>query len=286
MRSLFSLFLILIGIVPIRAQSESDSVFRFDYQMNWTESKGAKWIALKEKLEDSVFMIDIRPNAFPQYYKPVMHDKYSLLPDEKMLVRRTFFKKGESLPGEYAINVDILSFDEELYRLDVYSKDLNIHKTVFSKTLVPICPIIKTVEYHPNCSVSKLNFHDERKDSLWNANGEIISKLAPDWDIDELPIIEGFEEHTFERGFSMLVQQELEYPEEALNANIEGRVYTSFIITTSGTVEHLKVVRGVHPLIDNSSLEVLRKLKIAKPAMKNGEPVNLKLTYPFEYHIQ
>ena len=278
--------LLFLSSLTSNAQSESDSLFYFDFRMRPTSFEDARWVSHKAELYDSTYIVKTTRKDTSRFLKEETVDEYTLISDKKMIINRSFSKRGRSLPGEFQIEVDIRNHQLGLYELDLYSEKLNVHRTVYSNTLIPICPIIKTIEYHPNCSVSWVDYHDKKTDSIWNSDGELITELFFDENVDSLPIIEGYEEDHFALAIKKHVQSVINYSDEARSAEIEGRVYTSFVITSSGKVEHIRIMIGVHPFIDDSSLDVLRKMRIARPAMKNGKPVNLRMTFPFSYHIQ
>ena len=47
-----------------------------------------------------------------------------------------------------------------------------------------------------------------------------------------------------------LIQQKIKYPEEAKEQEIQGRVIVQFTIEKDGSVSDVKVVKSVHPLVD------------------------------------
>jgi len=209
-----------------------------------------------------------------------------MISTKEMCIQRSFSKRGESLPGSYTIDVDVVDKVDGLYTLDVISKALNIHKTVYSKTLIPICPIEKTRFYHPDCSLAKVDYHDATKDSIWNSKGELIVLIYDEDSVDSLPVLSEYTDERFDLALRRYIQNTIEYPEEAIEADIRGRVYISCIITSWGTVEHIQVEQGIHPLLDNASLDLLRNLKIKTPAQKGGQSVNYKLILPVTFNIQ
>lgn len=75
--------------------------------------------------------------------------------------------------------------------------------------------------------------------------------------------------------FAFLLEN-IEYPEEARMDSIEGRVIVKFIIDETGLVKDAAIVKGIHPLLDNEALKVVRKLPRFIPAEYNGKP---KISY-------
>ena len=47
------------------------------------------------------------------------------------------------------------------------------------------------------------------------------------------------------------------YPIEAIESGIQGMVYIKFLVTKSGEIEQLKIVRGVDDLLDNEAKRVI-----------------------------
>jgi len=57
------------------------------------------------------------------------------------------------------------------------------------------------------------------------------------------------------------IHQNLNYPEQARKDSIEGRVFVNFIVHVHyGTIDQVKIVRGVHPLLDSAAVEVIKKM--------------------------
>lgn len=75
----------------------------------------------------------------------------------------------------------------------------------------------------------------------------------------------------------LVVRVEPTYPEAARKARIEGVVILEAIITPSGSVEQARVVKSVHPLLDDSAQRALLQWRYG-PATLNGRPVRVYLT--------
>lgn len=76
----------------------------------------------------------------------------------------------------------------------------------------------------------------------------------------------------------------VEYPDEARKEGIMGRGRIAFEITETGELENIRVVQGIHPLLDSAAIKVVRVSPNWKPATKDGAPV--KTTYIFPYVFQ
>lgn len=87
--------------------------------------------------------------------------------------------------------------------------------------------------------------------------------------------------------FSKWVHEHKIYPEEAKKAGIEGRVYTQFTITKEGKLTSLKLIRGVHPLLDKEAIRVIESApQNWKPGLDHkGEPVDLTYGFPVIFKL-
>jgi protein TonB len=81
------------------------------------------------------------------------------------------------------------------------------------------------------------------------------------------------------------LQKEIEYPERALRANIEGRVYVRFIVNEKGEVENPEVVRGIGGGCDEEALRVVKMAKF-KPGLQRGIPVRVQYNLPIIFRIK
>jgi len=63
---------------------------------------------------------------------------------------------------------------------------------------------------------------------------------------------------------------------------VYGTVYIQFVIKADGSVDSVKVIRGVFPDLDRQVLKAARSMKGWKPAVRNGKPVSTKFILPLK----
>lgn len=78
------------------------------------------------------------------------------------------------------------------------------------------------------------------------------------------------------------IQQKIKYPELAMRANIQGRVYLRFIINERGEVEEPVVVRGIGGGCDEEALRVIKQAKFT-PGLQRGRPVRVQYAIPITF---
>lgn len=83
----------------------------------------------------------------------------------------------------------------------------------------------------------------------------------------------------------MCISRNLHYPAEAYASHIEGRVVVQFVVTKTGAVGQVRVVRGVSPDLDAEAVRVVKLLPDFIPGTLNGEPVNVWMTLPIVFKI-
>ena len=79
--------------------------------------------------------------------------------------------------------------------------------------------------------------------------------------------------------------QNIKYPAEAIEKEIQGRVILQIIVEKDGTITNAVVAKGVHPLLDNEALRVINQSPKWKPGKQNGEAVRVKYTLPVLFKL-
>lgn len=96
----------------------------------------------------------------------------------------------------------------------------------------------------------------------------------------------GAQKICFQRKVLTSVGNNFEYPKEAQEAHIGGRIYVYFVVEKSGRISSLEVLRGVHPSLDLEAMRVVSMLEIEKPAYQRGEAVRMSFTLPINARLK
>ncbi len=88
-----------------------------------------------------------------------------------------------------------------------------------------------------------------------------------------------------EQGFRRYVAESMVYPGEAQDKGIDGIVVAEFIIKKDGSLDNLKIVSSVDPLLDNEVLRVISASPKWTPGKHKGNNVVVKLTFPVVFKI-
>jgi len=78
------------------------------------------------------------------------------------------------------------------------------------------------------------------------------------------------------------IMKQTDYPDEAKDQGIEGRVYVQFVVSPEGEVTNLRLDPGVHPLLDQEALRVYSDVEF-RPGIRNGTPVPVRMRAPVTF---
>ena len=82
------------------------------------------------------------------------------------------------------------------------------------------------------------------------------------------------------------IKDNMIYPPEALKNRIEGKVIIQFVVTKTGKVGKVKVVRSVNKELDQEAVRLIKMLPDFSPGRNNvGEPVNVWYTLPVSFNL-
>ncbi len=82
------------------------------------------------------------------------------------------------------------------------------------------------------------------------------------------------------------VADHIRYPAMAQENNVHGRVVVQFVVTKTGAVGEVKVVRGKDPDLDKEAVRVVKTLPKFVPGKMNGHAVNVWYTLPIQFKLQ
>lgn len=110
---------------------------------------------------------------------------------------------------------------------------------------------------------------------------ESSSGLKPFTVVEQMPAYPGGEEamHKF-------VSENLKYPVKAQTAGISGRVTVRYIVTKTGELKDVVIVRGIDPECDKEALRVVNAMPKWEPGKQNGQVVDVYYTLPIVFNLK
>ncbi len=96
--------------------------------------------------------------------------------------------------------------------------------------------------------------------------------------VEQMPIFNPEKNNTYDEGLKDLfitMQKLTKYPIVAQENGIEGKVYVRFVVTKTGNIDQIQVMRAVDPSLDKEAIRVVQNLPKFKPGMQRNKPVSV-----------
>ena len=81
------------------------------------------------------------------------------------------------------------------------------------------------------------------------------------------------------------LQANLQYPKEAQNNKVQGKVYISFVVEKNGELTDLKVENGPGSGLNEEALRVVKLCPAWDPGLRKGLPVRSNYTMPVAFRL-
>ncbi len=194
----------------------------------------------------------------------------------------------------------------------VPSQDENIFKMPevhFEEEIIPvtkhqdfITPPPKIKAPPPQMSVTQITEHFEivKNDSMLkkdvvtseseekstNSQTQVVENEeseseTPYFIVEDMPQFPGGEV-----GLRQFIAKNIRYPEEAEKSKIQGIVEVQFLIQKNGEISDVKIIRSVHPLLDEEALRIIKLLPSWEPGKQRGKPVKVLYMIPLSFRLQ
>ncbi|MDE7155796.1 MAG: energy transducer TonB [Muribaculaceae bacterium] len=115
----------------------------------------------------------------------------------------------------------------------------------------------------------------------------IVEEKAP---VDDNQVFQSVEQMPqFPGGEAALLKwigDHLRYPTMAAENNIQGRVVVSFVVTKTGKIGEVKILRARDPDLDKEAIRVVKSLPDFIPGKMNGQAVNVWYNLPVNFKLQ
>ena len=99
--------------------------------------------------------------------------------------------------------------------------------------------------------------------------------------VEEMPKFPG----GIEALFSYL-SKTLKYPAMAKDANIQGKVYVTFIVDRDGSIANAQVLRGIGGGCDEEAIKVVKSMPKWEPGKQRGKAVRVQYNLPINFILK
>ncbi len=99
--------------------------------------------------------------------------------------------------------------------------------------------------------------------------------------VDQMPQFPGGD-----AGLRQYLAQTVQYPVEAQQNGIQGRIFVQFVIEADGSVSHVGVARPFDPKLDREAVRVVKSMPKWTPGKQKNKAVRVSYTVPVNFVLQ
>lgn len=81
------------------------------------------------------------------------------------------------------------------------------------------------------------------------------------------------------------IKKNINYPREAANMGVEGKVIVAFEVGKDGRLDKIQVLKGVGNGCDEEAIRVIKMMPNWEPGKMNGRSVKVKMTVPIKFQL-
>lgn len=85
--------------------------------------------------------------------------------------------------------------------------------------------------------------------------------------------------------FRNYIAKNIEFPVKAASNGIKGTVFVEFVVDKDGSVSDVRVIRPVHPIVDEAVINVIQNSPKWEPGINNGHYVRVKFTIGIKFDL-
>jgi len=101
--------------------------------------------------------------------------------------------------------------------------------------------------------------------------------------VEKMPVFMGDTTGTALRNW---LAKNINYPKQAAEKGIQGKVFVEFIIDEQGNLTDPKVIKGADPVLDQAALDIMAGCPKWEPGMQRGVPVKVSMTLPIVFALK
>ena len=168
-------------------------------------------------------------------------------------------------------------------------------KKVWQLKYLLLLPLIAGMLFYTSCegnNTKELREELESTKSKGNTNDSSIEEglVVPFANVDEVPVFPGCENAADKRAcFQEKIQEHIRkhfnYPLEAQEKGIQGRVSIMFSIGSDGDIKNIKM-RGPDKLLEDEAERIIKRLPNMEAGMHKGVAVNVPFSIPITFRLE
>lgn len=205
--------------------------------------------------------------------KEVMTEVTTLSSLEEPEVKQEEFKKVEplapppQLKSSIKFTAPVIKKDEEVHEDDEIKSQ---HELTETKVAISIADV-------------KGNNEESGKDiaDLKQVVTQEVKEEKPYDVVEQMPTFPGGNE-----ALMKFIGDNLKYPAISQENGVQGRVICKFVVSATGVIENVQVVRSLDPSCDKEAIRVIKSMPKWIPGKQNGKAVPVNYTVPILFKLR
>ena len=146
---------------------------------------------------------------------------------------------------------------------------------------------LKTYKYHDNTAITQRYRGEALSTGIAeskNGDSEIgvirVEEDRPYDAVEQMPTFPGGEAELMK-----FIRDNLRYPLTAKKEGIQGRVILRFVVTKTGAIDNITVLRSLDPACDEEAIRLIKSMPRWIPGKQNGNNVPVYYTLPVVFKL-
>ena len=142
---------------------------------------------------------------------------------------------------------------------------------------------LKTLYLHPDGTLTQVIKKDEPKKDEVIGDYKALANFSKDifLVVEEMPEFPGGDLE-----MRKFIAMNVQYPEEAKEEKISGKVFVQFVVNEEGNVENVGIARSVDPFLDKAAMDAVKSMPQWKPGKQSGKNVKVGFVVPINFQIK
>ncbi|MBN2595149.1 energy transducer TonB [Labilibaculum sp.] len=178
------------------------------------------------------------------------------------------------------LDFDVLEEMDEIIPITVQDKPQPKEVPKIKEMLLTELTLVEDDDDVPDLDIKDSDISEDDSYVIADVKEEIEEDVedVPFVRVEQMPIFNPKKNNTYDEGLKDLfvtMQKMTKYPIVAQENGIEGKVYVRFVVTKTGNIEQIQVMRPVDPSLDKEAIRVVQNLPKFKPGMQRNRPVSV-----------
>ena len=164
------------------------------------------------------------------------------------------------------------------------TRTVGIIKYVMFLPIIAIMMLLSNIETFARTSAQQISSQTDEPAITQQDEPAITQQDKPEkiYEIvDVLPQFPGGKKE-----FMSFIGENIQYPQDAQKAGIEGRVVCQFVVEKDGSINEVKVVRSINPALDQEAVRVIQSMPKWTPGTVKNEPVRCMFFVPIAFSLK